>query len=433
MFCNITNFFKSFSIRNLSYKHLFCITFGIYLNIIILKRLTFKNKNKSSQKITTTLTKLKFSQDNKKQTTTIDDESKVVNKDQNNYQDNYKSIDDSEFCQIFMITGNYNEVKLFLNFNTLTNVHESEGSLYEESLDILNIFIMLILSNCNTIIPLGIDTRKLLPLISRIDFICNSTHRDLVIEESNLNHNQINKIPFNNTWLKHTIWCFSNLSISNSANFQSLVNACEKSKYWFKYMQDFIISLNYRFKCINSKNVGFLGGLRETTNKEFLLPCFIDCNGSFWCVCAHGTLSTKNGRNISKNGFKLSINGLYGPGIYFSTQIKKCLQYVDMKGHILICLVNLGNNPYFTEIIGSCPIGFTSTIALGGYANSGQQIHNEIVIAKPEYALPLYSLTIKEIYDNEDLSELKPVLFTSNKNVSKQVEFGKFEGLINLN
>ena len=200
-------------------------------------------------------------------------------------------------------------------------------------------------------------------------------------------------------------------------------------------MNTFILQLNEQFKDLNNCNHGFLGGLRETSKKEFILPCFIDINGFFWTIACHGTSSKIIGRKIGKEGFISSTNGLYGPGVYFSNQLRKNLQYAKSHNnngaHILVCLVNLGNNPYFTDKIGSCPHGFTSIIALGGYANYGSQIHTEIVSLLEDDILPLYSFTINETSYVNNKGQFNPVLYTYSKKLgSRNVNFKDYQSTV---
>lgn len=433
MFANLITIFRKFPVRDLNNnKHLFCILIGIYINIKIFKNLIFRYKYRSQQRITVTLPRV----GTRNQSIPLNPGNQVNNNQDNSEDINDQSISNSEFCQIFMKTDNIDSERLFINFQRFNQKYDDlfECILYERSLQILNIFVSLISNNTRTNIYSSTDTRRLMPRISRIDFICNYKHRQKVINKYNLESDKINKIPFNDKWMKNE---YNRLGFGN---FQSLRDACEESKPWFNYMLDFILSLNYQFQSINSKNIGFLGGLRVTTEKEFLLPCLIDCNRSFWCVCCHGTPNKEIGRDISKNGFIPSLNGLYGPGIYFSTQIKKNMQYVQHpgmeinSGHILICLVNLGVNPYFTpyhtNIVPNNSI--TSIIALGGYANVGSQIHTEIIVKDPEMVLPLYSFTIEEIYNEKTKGKLMPVLYSLKNNLSQIVEFPNYEGKVIL-
>ena len=111
---------------------------------------------------------------------------------------NWSDIPNTKFCNILMKAIEPLNDKIFLNFErcddvSTSNVNEDLNNVTHQ---ILELFINLISRNTRTKIPNGTDDRPLVPRISRIDIVCNYTHRQRVINRSRLS-DEIWEIPFN--------------------------------------------------------------------------------------------------------------------------------------------------------------------------------------------------------------------------------------------
>lgn len=125
------------------------------------------------------------------------------------------------------------------------------------------------------------------------------------------------------------------------------------------------------------------------------------CFGKYTALKFHGT-GDEGIRNIPKGGFwdpeKHSKTGMFGKGIYFSTNSSKSGQYVYTKGtnKLLICEVLLGNSKVVQTSDNNLSLdtirheGYDSVYAPRDTKRLGGVMHDEFVIFDPDQALPRY-------------------------------------------
>ena len=125
------------------------------------------------------------------------------------------------------------------------------------------------------------------------------------------------------------------------------------------------------------------------------------CSGRYTALKFHGT-GDEGIKNIPKEGFwdpkQHSKTGMFGKGIYFSTNSSKSGQYVYTKGSnkILVCEVLLGKSKVVQGSDSSLTLekirheGYDSVFAPRDTKSYGGVMHDEFVIFDPDQALPRY-------------------------------------------